>query len=90
MKDSVDVTALTNNDGYTALTFAASQSKLDVCECLIYHVKRQEEKYAIWVQQQDLKESEEEDGQEKKRNKNKPRKLLFSASYFNIKYKALF
>ena len=45
-KNELDVTALCNSDGFTALTFAASQSKLSACMCLIAFVKKQEEKLA--------------------------------------------
>ena len=34
-----DLTALFNRDGYTALTFAASENKLAACRCLISYVK---------------------------------------------------
>ena len=38
-RDTLDVTALFDSEGHTALTFAASISKLSACEVLINFVK---------------------------------------------------
>ena len=42
-QDVIDITALFNADGNTALTFAASENKVSACNCLISFVKRSQD-----------------------------------------------